>query len=165
MSVNFFKETCKTSSNATTFGLCDDPPPAENPAYIDTLDPSKWIGVVENSENKEINFYATDHCVEILRSDGNRESKCDGILHFENSLFFIELKNRGSRGWLKKGREQITITIRVFKANQDISRYDKVEAYVCNKQRPLANTGNANHIQQFKDETGLILNVKAKIIV
>ena len=94
-----------------------------------------------------------------------RENICDGMLHYYNNLIFVELKARQSGGWLKKGREQLTITITKFKQNHDITEYHKVEAYVCNRLKPLANTGNSNHIQQFRDETGLILNVQQNISI
>ena len=165
MQINFFKTNCKTSSNKSKFGLCDDPPPAEKPAYIDNNNTSKWIGIVDNTNNKEIDFYAIDHCITILRNNDEQESKCDGMLHFNNNLTFAELKDRGSKGWLKKGQEQLTTTINIFSKNHNIETYNKVNAYVCNKQRPLANTGNSTHIQKFKDDTGLLLNVKSNITI
>jgi hypothetical protein len=38
MPINFFVEEAKTTSSYLKFGLCDDPPPAQNPAYIDEND-------------------------------------------------------------------------------------------------------------------------------
>ncbi|MDR3340138.1 MAG: hypothetical protein LBT25_08650 [Candidatus Symbiothrix sp.] len=185
MSINFFDENKKTNSSKNQFGLCDDPPPAENPAYIDETNKNKWIGIVNNSTKKDTCFFPIDHCVPLFRPKltkvknpviriihkflillfkiQEKESSCDGVLSYNNNLIFVELKNRGSGGWLKKGREQLTVTIAKFKENHDIQKYNKVEAYVCNSLKPLANTGNSNHIQQFKDETGLILNVQQNI--
>jgi hypothetical protein len=187
MPVNFFDETQKTSSSISQFGLCDDQPPAENPAYIDEQNRSSWIGIINNSANEQVDFYPIDHCVPLYRQKKSRtknqilrkihtiiiqcfnlrelESRCDGVLRFCDSLIFVELKMRESGGWLKKGREQLTNTIVKFKQNHDITKYHEVEAYVCNSLRPLANTGNTNHIQQFRDETGLILNVQQNIYI
>lgn len=164
MSINFFKNDCKTSSNNTEFGICDEPKPSTDPAYIDNSNLSEWIAIVKNSKNEEINFYAIDNCIEILRENGeDKESRCDGFLHYDNNIIFVELKDRGSSGWLKKGREQITITINKFLENNSFDDFNTVEAYVCNKQRPLAITGNNTEIQKFKDDTGLILNISKNI--
>ena len=51
----------RSVSNKELFGLCDDTPPARNPAYIDEADKSKWIGIVDNPDSKPIGFYVIDH--------------------------------------------------------------------------------------------------------
>lgn len=157
MSIDFFVNTCKSTSNKAEFGLCDDPPPATNPAYIDEVDDSKWISIVKNSKIKEIEFIAIDACIDIRKSDGSLESRCDGLLSFDNSLIFVELKSREGGQWLKKGREQITITVNNFKLNYNINQYDNVFGSVCNSLKPQSHSGHAANIQQFYDETGLIL--------
>ena len=157
MPINFFKNNCKTNSNKVEFGLCDDPPPAINPAYIDENDKTKWIGVIKNNNNKEIEFIAIDACIDIRKQDGTLESRCDGLLSYENDLIFVELKYREGGQWLKKGREQLTITVNNFKANYDILAYNNVYGNVCNSLRPLSHSGHAANIQQFYDETNLVL--------
>ena len=157
MPIDFFEKKCKSTSNKIEFGLCDDPPPAENPAYIDENDVSKWIGIVKNSTNKQIEFIAIDACIEIRRPDGKLESRCDGLLSFDNNLIFVELKAREGGQWLKKGSEQLTITINIFKSHYDITKYNDVYGNVCNSLRPQSHFGHAANIQQFYDETGLIL--------
>lgn len=165
MSINFFEASCKTESNTNEFGLCDDPPPAENPAYINEDDFSKWIAIVDNPDNKDVDFYAIDHCVEILREDGTKENRCDGILHYDNNLTFVELKDRTGSGWLGKGRKQLTTTIEAFSKTHDINNYTKVEAYISNNLRPRSNSNYIIDIQKFKDATGLILNIEQKISI
>ncbi|MCB9036883.1 MAG: hypothetical protein H6557_09715 [Lewinellaceae bacterium] len=157
MAINFLDTNCRTESNKGQFGLCDDPPPAADPAYIDETDASKWIGIVNNHTRINIEFYAIDNCVTVLRADGSLESRCDGLLSYQENLIFVELKPRGGGQWLKKGREQLTITINRFKLEHDITVFNKVEAYVCNNLRPLAHSGQASNIQKFRDDTGLIL--------
>ncbi|MBF0235446.1 MAG: hypothetical protein HQK65_20785 [Desulfamplus sp.] len=163
MSVNFFREACKTESNNEVFGICDDPPPATEPAYIDEDNSALWIAIVNNSTSHTVEFYAIDHCVPIHKEDGNMESRCDGMLLYSNKLIFIELKERKKGQWFKKGREQLTATINRFKSENDLMVYDKVEAYVCNSLKPLANMGQMENIQRFKNETGLILKSDQKI--
>ena len=162
----FFQSSCKSISDKSVFGLCDDPPPAETSAYIDENDTSKWIGVANNSLNKDVNFYAIDHCIEILRDNGDLESRCDRMLHFDNDLIFVELKDRHSSKWLSTGRKQLEITIDIFKLNNtQISNFNSIKAYVCNKQRPLFHSNYKKEIQKFKDKTGFILNVKREIMI
>ncbi len=163
MPINFFDNLCKTNSNNKNFGLCDDPPPSENPAYIDENDDSKWIGIVNNPTNKEVDFYAIDNCVNVLRADGNKESRCDGMLNYEENIIFVELKMRGTSGWLTKARSQLTITISKFQEDNSLSQYNSVEAYACNSLKPSSNQGNSAQIQKFKDETGLIMYAQQEI--
>ena len=163
MPIDYFSKTCKTTSNKATFGLCDDPSPSSKPAYIDEKDRSKWIAKVCNTKNKEIDFYAIDKCVDIKQKDGNMEKRCDGVLSFENKLIFIELKERKGGQWFKIGREQLTATILRFKKEVGFSKCTHVSAFVCNKLKPRVNSGQQTNIQQFKDETGLILEGKATI--
>lgn len=166
MPVDFFISGCKTTTVKDKFGLCDDPPPAKNPAYIEENNPEDWIAEVENENEISVDLHAIDNCIEILRPNGEMESRCDCMLHYNNSLVFAELKDRASSGWLAKGSSQVSITINKFKENHNITDFDKVEAYVCNKQRPLAITGINTTAQKFKDETGLTLkpdrNIKIK---
>lgn len=163
MPIDFFQDKCKTTSNILKFGLCDDPSPSTGPAYIDEGQPEKWIGIVNNPKLKSVDFFAIDNCVEVNKPDGRQDSTCDGLLRFENSLVFTELKEREGGKWLKKGREQIANTIRRFKDEVDESQYDNVEAYVCNSLRPLVNSGHAISIQMFKDETGYVLHPQQEI--
>lgn len=163
MPIDFFPNRCKSLSSQVEFGLCDDPPPATNPAYIDENDDSKWIGIVKNVEEKNVEFIAIDACIDIRKPDGRLESRCDGLLAFDNDLIFVELKSREGGQWLKTGREQLTITINNFKSNNDISKYNNVYGNVCNSLRPQSHSGHAANIQQFFDETGLILKADRTI--
>jgi hypothetical protein len=140
------------------FGICDDQPPLTNPAYLKLHTPDDWIAEISNPNSKQFTFKAIDNCVPVYRTNGELESRCDGMFYYDNNLAFVELKDRGSSGWLSKGREQLTITITNFIANHDITQYNKVEAFVCNKQKPLAITTNNSEVQKFKDETAALLN-------
>ena len=35
MPVDFFSAACKSESSVAEFGICDDPPPPNTPAYVD----------------------------------------------------------------------------------------------------------------------------------
>jgi len=163
MPINFFVTTCKSSSTKSKFGICDDPPPASAPAYIDELDSAKWIAVVNNSNAKTVEFVAIDACIDIRKPNGQLESRCDGLLMYDNDLIFVELKTWEGGKWLKKGREQLTITINNFKSSHDITIYANIYGNVCNSQRPQSHFGHAANIQQFSDDTGLILRSDSTI--
>ncbi len=163
MPIDFFISGCKSTTAKDKFGLCDDPSPAKNPAYIDENSSENWIAEVDNVGEILVDLHAIDNCIEILSPNGEMESRCDCMLHFNKSLIFAELKNRGYRGWIAKGSKQVSNSIRIFKENHDIGDYDKVEAYVCNKQRPLAITSISTTVQKFKDETGLNLKIERNI--
>lgn len=156
---------CKSVTAATIFGLCDDPPPSDLPAYLDLTDSNKWIAQVDNPRGVEVVFKAIDNCVPIFRLNGSMESRCDCMLLHENIMTFVELKDRASSGWIAKGRNQLIITILNFIADNDITIYAKVEAYICNKQKPLTVVNISTELQKFKNETGFILKVDRKISV
>ncbi len=156
---------CKSSTTSKLFGICDKTPPPSLPAYIDIVNPSYWIAEVNNPNERSVTFKAIDACVDIRRPDGTQESRCDGVLIYENTLCFVELKDRGSSGWSSKGREQLTITIGNFIRNGNDEGYSLGMAYVCNKQRPLAITSNTNEIQKFKNDTGLVLKISRQIFI
>lgn len=167
MPINFFQAACKTKSSKKQFGLCDNPSPAEDPAYIDEIDTSKWIAEVKNSNELAVIFFAIDHCsgVEPLRPNGEKAKRCDGILSYDGNLIFVELIDRGYSGWISGGRKQLTETIILFKANHDITTYSKINARICNKQKPLAITSSSTEVQKLKDDTDLILTIDRTISI
>lgn len=166
MPIDYFVTNCQTQSKEVEFGLCDDPPPADNPAYIDENDPNKWISIIKNPQSKNVNFNAIDKCIDIRRSDNTMQKRCDGVLSYDRNLVFVELKGRNGGKWVKEGREQLTETINTFKNECDvISEFQGIRAHVCNNLRPQSHFGHAANIQKFKDDTGLILDTSQEIEV
>ena len=163
MAVDFFKPACIGTTSETVFGICDDPPPDENPAYLDFTDSENWIAWVENDAGRQITFTAIDHCIEIIRTDGRKESSCDGLLNYESTLIFVELKDRDSGRWLGKARDQLKITIDTYKEKPGLNGYNRFYAYVANKQRPYFNAANPSLAEQFEDDTDFILIVNPVI--
>jgi hypothetical protein len=148
---------CSGTTSGAVFGLCDDPPPEEYPAFLQEYRSEDWIAEVSNPELKEVRFKAVDNCVPVVRPDGNKERRSDGLLLYSNDIAFIELKHRGTQGWLADGIDQLTITIENFAQNHSLEAYENMKAYVCNGQHPLAVTGIGSELQRFKDETARIL--------
>lgn len=154
----------RSLSKKDEFGLCDDAPPARNPAYIDETDKTKWIGVVDNPNLKSVAFYGIDHCLVLKTGKGEEtQQECDGLLHYDNELIFVELKDRQYSGWVKKGCNQLTATIEYIGKTSSFKNFRSVKAYICNRQRPYFNANYHCHIQEFKDKTGIELNILRKI--
>ena len=165
MPVDFFSAACKSESSLAEFGICDDPPPPNTPAYVDedTSNKQKWITKVNNSSLKPIEFFAIDNCVALSKPEGGAQRRCDGLLRFDNTLIFVELKS-GTYGWLDKGRKQLTETIERFREEVHGSVME-VKAYVCNNMRPCTTGNHMTEIQKFKDDTCLILQIKQEIAI
>ncbi|MDB9449440.1 MULTISPECIES: hypothetical protein [Dolichospermum] len=162
MSINFFKSTCQSQTNQYKFGLCDDP--NEDPAYIDIDDCSKWIAIVENNQEIEVIFTAIDNCIEIIRSDGTMDNRCDGMLTYNNHLIFVELKEKNYRNnWVVKGEKQLKNTINVFIANHDLEIYKSKKAYIANNKKPTFQSSQITRMDKFKDETGFRLIIQNTI--
>lgn len=159
MAVNFADLNCITKTNEKVFGICDDPPPSEDPAYLDFVDAPKWIAWVDNNNGKNLTFTAIDHCIEIKRPNGETESSCDGMLQHDTTLIFVELKDRDSGRWLGIARDQLQITIDTYKTNAGLNGYTRFYGYVANKQRPYFNAANPALAEQFEDDTGFVLVV------
>jgi hypothetical protein len=164
MSINFFDTNCQSQTNQYKFGLCDDPNKDKDPAYIDTVDCSKWIAIVENNQEIEVIFTAIDNCIEILRSDGTMDNRCDGMLTYNNHIIFVELKERNFRNkWVGKGEEQLKNTINVFIANHDLAIYKSKKAYIANNKKPNFQSSQITRMDKFKDETGFRLIIQNTI--
>lgn len=171
MPIDFFANACTSKSSQKKFGLCDDPPPAKNFAYIDETDGSKWIAVVENDRCIEVSFIGVDNCPEIIlsRVDGSDESRCDGILYYDDTIIFVELKDRGiypSKKWLDKAYQQLITSIIAFETTDKAKDFSTKRAYIANKARPNFYTGQQERIARFSDESqGYVLYIHNRIEV
>lgn len=119
MSVNFFDTKCQSKTKEKKFGLYD----AEDktPAKIKLDDEPSWNATVKNEEAKEVVFTAVDNCIEVLRDNGEMESRCDGIITYDEIIMFVELKNK-REGWQTEGLDQAEATIKRLKS-QDENAY------------------------------------------
>ncbi|MCE2721485.1 MAG: hypothetical protein ACK6A9_09100 [Dolichospermum sp.] len=167
MSINFFKSTCQSQTNQYKFGLCDDPNKDKDPAYIDTVDCSKWIAIVENNQEIEVIFTAIDNCIEILRSNGERENRCDGMLTYNNHIIFVELKERKYTNsvWIDEGENQLRKIISVFINNHDLQIFKSKKAYIANSKKPQFQYSHKERMQKFRNDTGFTLIIQNTIKV
>lgn len=171
MSIDFLQAGCQTSSSQKRFGLCDDPPPDKNPAYIDEQNGGKWIAVVENEDNNKakyhVTFTAIDNCVTILRPDKKVAQRCDGMLTFDATVIFVELKERAARGnlWVTDAESQLRTTIGYFEAQDIADDYSHKKAYIANSEHPKFKESQAIRMEKFQDELGYILRIENRIIL
>ena len=173
--VDFFTGLCQdgtcsdTALRDTTFGLCDDPPVAGTsaPAYADTAAPAKWIAKVDNAAGHEVTFKAVDNCIEILRRNGDKEKRCDGILLHGTTVIFVELKEKGdpSRKWVKDGGEQLKQTIKNFRASHGEAGWSLKAAYLANRKQPNFQQGHQTTINTLSRATKVTFRVEAVIVL
>jgi len=169
MEINFFEPCCQTITDASEFGLCDDPPPPYNVAAyvdVDTMNrSSKWIAFVQNENRVSITFTAIDSCITITRSNGKASKRCDAMLTYRDKIIFVELKERNDNKSFKEGIKQLTETIDFFTQNHPLNQYSRKTAYVANKLKPNFQSGNTARINKFKNDTGFRLETKNTILI
>lgn len=165
--IDFFVCCCQTNNiREKTFGICDDVDESKKtPAYIDIINPKKWIAIVKNTTNQPINFTAIDNCVEILRDNGDMENRCDAMLTNEDNIIFIELKDQKD-SWIDHAiNDQLQTTINYFRANHDISKYRHKRAFACNKKHPRFKCSYKERMQLFYNKNHIRLNIQNEIII
>jgi hypothetical protein len=167
MSINFSEAVCQTSSNHKLFGLCDDPPPPHKAAYIDETNGAKWIAVVVNDDRYNVTFTAIDHCIPINRADGKPSKRCDGVITFNTTVVFVELKAIGGKGndWVEVAEKQLKITIGHFEAQDDADNFNQKKAYIANSEHPKFKESQTRRMNQFFVDTGYVLRVENRIIL
>ncbi|TAD92835.1 MAG: hypothetical protein EAY75_01660 [Bacteroidetes bacterium] len=167
MSINFSEATCQTFSDRKLFGLCDDPPPASNPAYIDENEGAKWIAIVVNEDRYYVTFTAIDNCITIKRPDGKSAKRCDGVLTYNSAVTLVELKQRGAIGneWVKDAEKQLRATIGYFELGANAEDFNKKKAYIANSEHPKFKESQTRRMEQFFDDTGYVLRIENRIIL
>jgi hypothetical protein len=168
MEIDFFNSQCQFVSNKKRFGLCDDQDNKKT-AYLDEQNGAKWIAVVENDELKEVHFIAIDNCPSFKsnRPDGTMEKRCDGMLWYETSIIFVELKDRVSKkdknAWVEDGEKQLKRTIEYFEKTGQSDKFTEKRAYIANKAHPIFKESQLQKMKSFKQETGYTLRIENRI--
>lgn len=167
MSVNFWDNNCQTYSSKKLFGLCDLPAPATAPAYIDEKDGAKWIGVVVNDHLHDVTFTAIDHCIDLRTKENNRAKRCDGVLTYNSTAIFVELKDRSSIGnnWVKDAEKQLRSTIDYFERTDLSADYTEKKAYIANSAHPKFKSSQVLRMEKFQIDTGYVLRIENRIVL
>ena len=165
MSIKFQVAKCQTQTDRKVFGLCDNPSPAKDPAYIDQTDGSKWIAVIENEERFLTAFIAIDNCIEIKDSVGKMEKRCDGVLMYNSTVIFVELKQRGAIGnaWVEDAEPQLKNSIKHFEQTELSENFNHKKAYISNSEHPKFKASQIGRMERFFNDTGYILRIEARI--
>ena len=150
-------------TNASKFGICDDKP--HQRAYIDEIDGQKWTAVVQNLHRRKIVFTAIDNCIEFNKANGNKERRCEGMLTFDDTIVFIEIKERkgDAKTWAKKADDQLRNSIRIIQEKVNLDLYPVKKAYICNRNQINLNKSHAVRSKRFQQETGYILRVEKEL--
>lgn len=164
MNIDFFNISCKENAREDSlFGICDDKNGKK--AYTDIGNKSNWIATVENDNLTPVTFIAIDNCTIILKEDGfNRESSCDGMLIFKDSIYFIELKSERA-DWISDAIKQLESTIKFFIENHDTNLYKHKKAFVCNKRHPHFHTIDNEKKLRFFRNYGFRIDIQGTIVI
>ncbi len=171
MSINFFEAKCQYITEKTLFGLCDDSSQIKNQtqkqAYLDEENGAKWIAVVDNGYNQQVTFTAIDNYIEIKSEKGKMVKRCDGVLTFDATVAFVELKERVEKKprWIKDAEMQLRSTIGYFEKSEEAQDYKTKKAYIVNNQRPKFRESQIDRMDQFLTETGYVLRIENRIII
>lgn len=169
---DFFTGQCENGQPSDTlvraplFGLCDDATQQYEPAYVSTALAAEatWIARVENSAGYEVTFKPIDNCIPIFKGNGTKQSRCDGMLLYEATIIFVELKEQRDPGtkWAFNGSEQVKQTIKDFRDLHDTAD-KKLLAYVANRIQPNAQQAHFSIIKNFTNALKVVLRVEGTI--
>ncbi len=167
MIIDFFEGQCQTFSHQRKFGLCDDPPPARNPAYIDEMNGANWIAVVSNDDRHNVTFTAIDNCIDVERPDGTMAQRCDGMLTYDATVILVELKQRSAKGnqWVTDAESQLRETITYFEREDESNQFTVKRAYIANSEHPKFKETQMRRMDQFLTDTGYVLRIENRIIL
>jgi hypothetical protein len=166
MSVEFFKEDCRYSTNEMKFGLYD----AENSSSvrIKLTDEDIWNATVLNSTGKNILVTAIDNCVDIFRQNGEMDNCCDCMLTYDTTILFIELKNKRNF-WQSEGLAQIENVVKIMIAEipDYYNNFKKRKAIVANRRHrfPAFQESNPEQRQLFWSKYKMRIQFETEIIV
>lgn len=165
--INFFPSEHITSSCKRKFGICDYPGPSTTMAYIAEKQGEDWIAAVDNYNRIRVYFVPIDHCIELWRADGIMDNRCDGCLFYDETIIFVELKQRSPRGgnrqWIDMADKQLRSTIRHFEKEDVAANFSVKKAYIANSEKPKFISTRMERMDRFFTDTGYVLYIKNRI--
>ena len=176
MELNFFENEQRVRA-VKKFGIIDPMSiKKQGSAYISYEEKDDWHVEVKSHNREDIFFNAVDGNIILYRSVNSRQEKqksCDAMLHTDNTIIFIEIKNWKTKHKNNKGEkisfwedavEQLENTIAHFCTAHPKQKYTKKYAYISNKHKPSFAFSTPTTQEIFKDNTnGFIVNVSTKI--
>jgi len=147
---------CKYTTTSVCFGIIDDLTNENEPAFIQEFKPDEWDVTVmkEGKENYEVTFKAIDKCLSFPPPQNPLEENmiCEGMLYFNDHLYFVEIKNWTDSKYSDKAISQLSRSIRVFSENHDLDIYNHRRAYISNKAKPNPPEAKGSTKDRFGDE-------------
>jgi len=161
---DIFRILCQDITDAKRFGICDDKP--HQRACIDTIDGRNWMTVIENDLRHDVTFTALDNCIEIRKDNGKMESRCEGIITYNYTIIFLEIKDRtgGANTWAKDADKQLKTSIALIELKVDLGNFLSRKAYISNRIQRGSKQNHPVRIKQFLEQTGYILRVNSSIV-
>lgn len=162
---DIFKMLCQDVTQATYFGICDDKP--HQRAYIDTTESGKWMAVIKNYTRQEVTFTALDNCIEIHKSNGKMESRCEGAITYNDTIIFVEIKERkgDAKTWAKDADKQLRNTISSIEAKINLDGFSIKRAAITNRLQKGSKEKHTVRMKKFQEDTGYVLRVDNRIIL
>ncbi|MCD7923888.1 MAG: hypothetical protein LUI85_04005 [Bacteroides sp.] len=164
--VNFLslEYRCESLKHDKILGICD--PEGESPAYTTTDEGTdKWIATIQNMNQVDLLFIPVDKNILIYRPNGDKESTCDGMILYKNSIVFVELKDVRVGGWLSEAIQQLATTIDIFNQNHNSRDFEKRYAYPANCRHPQFQTSCRELLQEFRNKYHFTLLPKALVVI
>lgn len=163
--IDFFPTEHIASSSKRKFGICDRPAPAAEKAYIAEKQGQDLIAAVDNYYQIKVNFVPVDHCIELRRPSGVMDNRCDGCLFYEDTIIFVELKQRKGKGsqWVKEAEQQLRSTITHFERQDEARNFHTKKACIANSEKPFFRIGQAERMERFYIDTNYILKIESRI--
>jgi hypothetical protein len=167
---------CLQTIQLNTFGISDVEGGDNLPAKITSNPNPETDFIVNNYSGTEVFFKAVDWCVEICRSstynlndderepaqfssddnpDGDLIKRCEGFLQFNNTIVFIEIKNRPRGSWLKDAREKFEETILSFREHHPDVTAKIEKPRLCNPSFQRVHQNEMMQKRILKDKIGI----------
>lgn len=162
---DIFKKLCQDTTQVKRFGICDDKP--HQRAYLDITEGRKWMAVVQNDLEQEVTFTALDHCIEFNKANGQKESRCEGLLTYRGTIIFVEIKERtgDAKTWAKDADIQLRNSITLIESKINLQAFPNKRAIIANPLQTKSQEKHSVRMKQFLEQTGYLLSVQNRIII
>ncbi len=177
---------CLQSIQLDTFGVSDLEGGNNLPAKITAIPNPETDFIVNNISGTDVFFKAVDWCVPICRTgtydlndderepgqfssddipDGDFIKRCEGFLQFNDTIVFVEIKDRSRGGWLKDAREKFEETILSFREHHSIVAVQIDKPRLCNRSFQRVHQNEMMQKRILKDKIGIEFIRQDSIII
>ena len=114
----------------------------------------------------EPRFGILDNCIHVLRDNGEMDSQCDAMMTYNETIVFVELKNK-RKDWKSEGIDQIEATLIRFIDNHTKYYYGfkKKKAFVANRKHPNFHEIENETMARFFGKYKIRLDIQAEIFI